>query len=143
MFAAGILSVLLSGAGVYRRVTLRDEGAYDRRTCVQYLATRVRQTPSARAITVTKFGDGDCLLITEEMDGAEYLTRVYCHEGWLMELFSPAGLSFAPEDGARLFPLAALVVEREAGLLRMTAEETDGETVTFLVTPRGGEEGAG
>ncbi len=43
VFAACVLAVLLTGANAYRRLTQRDQEAYLRRTCVQYLATRVRR----------------------------------------------------------------------------------------------------
>ena len=43
VFAACVLILLLTGARAYRRLTQRDQAAFDRRTCVQYLATRVRQ----------------------------------------------------------------------------------------------------
>ena len=46
VFAACVLAVLLTGANAYRRLTQRDQAAYLRRTCVQYLATRVRQADS-------------------------------------------------------------------------------------------------
>ena len=39
VFAVCVLSVLLTGADAYRRMTERDNRAYDRRTCVQYVVT--------------------------------------------------------------------------------------------------------
>lgn len=41
VFAACVLVVLLTGADAYRRLTERDQAAYERRTGVQYIATRV------------------------------------------------------------------------------------------------------
>ena len=52
IFAACVLSVLLSGAGAYRRLTQRDLTAYDRRTGLQYIAARVRQADRQGAVTV-------------------------------------------------------------------------------------------
>ena len=83
IFAASILSVLLTGAGVYSRLTQRDQNAYDRRTSVQYLATKVRQASSGAQVSVGTFGEGDALLLSEEIDGEPYLTRIYCCDGWL------------------------------------------------------------
>ena len=39
LFAIGILSVLLGGAKVYRRLNQRDQQSYDSRTCAQYNTT--------------------------------------------------------------------------------------------------------
>ena len=38
VFAACVLILLLTGARAYRRLTQRDQAAFDRRTCVQYLS---------------------------------------------------------------------------------------------------------
>ena len=46
LFAVGILSVLLSGAGAYQRLTRRDRLSYDSRTCAQYVAAKIRQAPA-------------------------------------------------------------------------------------------------
>ena len=43
VFAVSVLGVLLAGAGAYSRLTRRDERAYDSRTGLQYVASRVRQ----------------------------------------------------------------------------------------------------
>ena len=40
IFAVSVLGVLLAGAGVYSRLTRRDERAYDSRTGLQYVASR-------------------------------------------------------------------------------------------------------
>ena len=90
LFAIGILSVLLGGANVYRRLTQRDAQSYDSRTCAQYIATKLRPAPSPGAVAIAPFGDGDSLFITETIGDSTYLTRVYCHNGWLMELFTVA-----------------------------------------------------
>ena len=42
LFAFCVLAVLLTGAGAYRRLTARDQAAYEWRSCTQYIATRVR-----------------------------------------------------------------------------------------------------
>ena len=44
VFAVCVLAVLLTGADAYRRLTQRDQAAYDRRTCEQYLTTRDRKS---------------------------------------------------------------------------------------------------
>ena len=50
-------SVLLTGAGVYQRLTQRDRQAYDQRTCAQYLAAKVRQAPGPQSVSLSSFGD--------------------------------------------------------------------------------------
>ena len=125
VFSAGILSVLLGGAGVYRRLTKRDQASYDSRTCAQYLATKVRQASAPDAVVLSEFGEGDALCILEEIDGEDYVTRVYCWDGWLMELFSIAGEGFAPEDGERILKISGIEIECKGEMLSV---KTWGET---------------
>ena len=140
VFAASILSVLLTGAGVYSRLTQRDQRAYDRRTCVQYLATKVRQAPSGAQVTVGTFGEGDALLLSEDIDGQPYLTRIYCYDGWLRELFSAADDPFAPEDGEKILPAQALALHTDHNLLQIDLTDSSGQTISLTLSPRGGEE---
>ena len=138
VFAAGILSVLLTGADVYSRLTRRNTEGYDARTSVQYVSGKVRQASSSAAITVGSFGESDCLVITEEIDGNEYETRIYCYDGWLMELFSAAGSGLEPVDGSKLLPAERFSVTEEDGLLTVTITDSEGGEDTVFLHPRGG-----
>lgn len=142
VFAVCVLSVLLTGADAYRRLTERDQAAYGRRTCVQYVATRVRQADALDAVSVEEFGGADCLVLTETIEGADYVTRVYCWDGWVRELFSAAGTDLDPEDGEQVMEAAALALTLEDGLLRVTATDPAGTQTSLRLCLRSGE-GAG
>ena len=138
LFALGILSVLLGGANVYRRLTQRDQHSYDSRTCTQYIATKLRQAPSPGAVAVAPFGDGDCLFITEAIGDSAYLTRVYCYDGWLMELFTVADGEFAPEDGEKILPLQSLSLSRNGSLITVQLTGLDYSSQILTLHIRGG-----
>ena len=91
VFAVSILAVLLSGAGVYRRLAERDDRSYDRRTAVQYVATRVRQADQAGGVSVRTFEGCPALILSEEIEGELYETRIYHYDGYIRELFVSAG----------------------------------------------------
>ncbi len=59
--------------------------------------------------------------------GVAYLTRIYCFEGWLMELFTPETGKFSPGDGEKVLPMAALVLDITDGLLRIEFSDPSGE----------------
>ena len=141
VFAACVLSVLLTGAGAYRRLTQRDQTAYSQRTCAQYLATKVRQSPDAQALSVESFGDGDTLVFCEEIGGELYLTRIYCCEGWLCELFSSDQAGMTPEDGEKVLQAQRLDLELEGGLLSITITYADGSQTCLDLSVRDGEGG--
>ena len=139
VFAAGILTVLLTGASAYKGLTERDATSYDSRTCVQYLTTKVRQAPAPGAVVLSDFGDGDSLLIREEIDGNEYWTQIYCHNGWMMELFTLANAGLAPEDGDKILPVQSMNMERSGDLLQLDIVDGNDTENTVLLALRGGE----
>ena len=139
VFGAGILAVLLSGAAAYRDLVQRDRQSYDSRTACQFLSAKVRQNPH---VQVTQFGDGDCLLLREIYDGTEYWTRVYCHDGWLMELFTRGGADFSPEDGEKILPARSLTLKMEQGLLHAVVTDGSGRENALVLSPRWGKEAA-
>ena len=110
VFAVCVLAVLLTGADAYRRLTQRDRAAYDRRTCVQYVATRVRQADALNGVSVEDFNGMPCLTLRDRDD---YVTRVYCDDGYLMELYCDADMEMEPEDGEQVIPASELDLSLE------------------------------
>lgn len=137
VFAVCVLVVLLTGADAYRRLTQRDRAAYDRRTCVQYVATRVRQADALDGVAVEDFGGTACLTLR---DGG-YATRVYCYDGWLMELYCADGSELSPEDGERVMAARELDLSLADGLLTIAAVDGQGTRSTLLLSLRSGEGG--
>lgn len=140
VFAAGVFGVLLGGAQSYRRLTRRDAAAYDSRTCTQYLATRLRQTQSSAGVQIVSFGGGNALLIPETLDGEAYVTRIYCYNGWLMELYSVADGEFSPEDGEKILPASDLEVSRQQDLLLIGITDGNAQRLRLKISLRGWEE---
>lgn len=132
LFAVSVLGVLLAGAGVYSRLTRRDDCAYNSRTGLQYVASKVRQAPAPGAVQVGDFGGVVALAVTEQVDGADYVTRVYCYDGWLMELFCAARAEFEPRDGERLLKAQSLELEQRDGLLYVKLVQEQEEHMLIL-----------
>ncbi len=135
VFAACVLAVLLTGAGAYQRLTQRDRSAFDRRTAIQYIATRVRQSDAAGAITVEDFGGVDCLCLWE----GDYVTRVYCYDGQLRELFTDPLAEMGPEAGEPVLEAQGMEFALEEGLLTVTATMADGTGDSLCLSLRSGE----
>ena len=143
LFAVLVLGVLLSGAGVCRRLTERDREAYGWRTAAQYLTTRVRQADLEGGVTLEDFGGRDALALTEEIGGEDYVTRVYCDGGYIRELFSSADADLAPEDGEKIIEADALKFSPGPADREIIAEitDTDGGTTRLVLALRSGKGG--
>ncbi len=122
-FAVGMMGCLVSGAGSYRRLSARSAQSYDRRTASAYLTTQVRR---AEQVSVEPFGEGMALCLYQKIEQVEYVTRIYCHDGWLMELFAREGSSFFPEDGEPVLALEDLEVQLQGGMLTLLFEDHQG-----------------
>lgn len=159
IFAVCILAVLLTGANAYKRLTERDQTAFNRRVCVQYLATRVRQadgftgvedpegclwssdsdlTPllAVGAVTVEPFGDTEALVLAED---ETYCTRIYWYDGYLMELYADKAGEFLPEDGTPVMEAGGLGMDLSDGLLTLEITSPAGETDILCLDLRSGE----
>lgn len=118
LFAVCILLVLLSGTEIYRGLTERSRTGYEERTAAQYLATRLRQGDATHSIRVEDFGGVDALVLSQDLEGVIYETRVYCSGGYLRELFSRVGTPCGPEDGESILPTESLNMTLTDGLLQ-------------------------
>lgn len=130
VFAACLLVVLLTGAGAYKRLNVRDEEVYARRTCMQYVANRVHQAPKPADVTVEPFGDSDALAIA---DSDDFITRVYYYDGYLMELYSSASYTLNPQDGERVMEIGGLDLLLEDEMLTVTLTDTAGEDYEMVL----------
>lgn len=137
VFAVSILLALLAGASVYRRMTDRDRQTWEGRTAARYIATRVRQEDCLRALAVEDFGGVQALTLGV---GQDYLTRLYCYDGALWELYSPADLAMSPEDGERLLELQGMALTLEGDLLRIGLTPPDAPERHLTLSLRSGEE---
>ncbi|MBQ3076510.1 MAG: DUF4860 domain-containing protein [Clostridia bacterium] len=117
LFASCILLVLLTGADLYRGLVARDDAAYSYRTGAGYLASRVRQAENPGLVSVEPFGDGEALMLTEPYGERRYITVIYCHEGWLCELFTESGGAWDPAAGERVMRAESLELSLAKGLL--------------------------
>ncbi len=117
VFSVCILAVLLTGADAYRRLTDRDRAAFDRRTTLQYIATRVRQADTLDGVRVGDFNGVDALIFDE---GDGYVTRIYCHNGSIMELYAEEDLDLSLEAGEPIMAAAPLGFSMADGRLTIT-----------------------
>lgn len=147
MFAVCVLLVLFTGARAYSAVTARSADAYSRRVCAQYVAAKIRHADAGGAVYIGTFEggaapSGDTLFLEQTIGGKKYVTRIYCENGHICELFAEDGLAFRRDAGTEVMEANSLSFARDAGtgLLTVTAEDTDGFVTAVSVLPRCAEE---
>lgn len=141
VFALCILAVLLTGAGAYGRLVERQQSAYTERTVPQYIATKVRQADEAEAIRTGEFGGVEALEFTKVYGEEAYVTRIYCYDGYLRELFSSAAGSFSPEDGEKILEAQQVDFNLGDGCLKVKITSPDGKITEQILALRSAEGG--
>ncbi|MDR1194551.1 MAG: DUF4860 domain-containing protein [Peptococcaceae bacterium] len=137
-FAASILMVLITGANVYRDVAATMEGNYEERTCLSYIGAKLRHFDSEGGVSVGRLGDTTALLLSERIDGAEFVTYIYYDDGYAKELFTEMGAELPPEAGLNIIPARSLEFEEVAeGLIRARCEGKSGNSADIYLAPRG------
>ena len=130
--------VLLTGAGVYGRLTDRGQDAFKNRTLPLYIATKVRQADCAGAISLEHVNGTDILRLEEQIDGKGYVTRIYCHEGIVRELFSAEDVLFDPAAGEKITEASGVAFSLEDGGLTVRVTGDEGTVTEQTLTLRSG-----
>lgn len=131
VFALCVAAVLLTGARTYRNLTERGTGAHEHRVAARYLTTRFHQAPS---VQMEEFCGLQAMTIREEISGKTYLTRIYCHEGHIRELFAAESTEVSPGDGETVIEAKGLAFVLDEDILTVEITHPDGTTQQLLLS---------
>lgn len=136
LLAVCVVLVLFTGAKVYERLTKRGGEAFENRTVPLYIATKIRQADCVGGI-FTESEDGmDVLCLKEQIDGKTYVTRIYCYEGVVRELFSVAEVPFYPASGEKIAEASEICFSAEENCLKIRVIQKDGCATEQVLTLR-------
>ncbi len=126
VFSLCVFFVLVYGADIYKDISERDSRVHNERVALQYVSTKIRQADEKHHISAEDFNGLSSLVITEDIDGTVYETKIYCYEGWLMELFSEKDSGLSPSDGERITELEDIVFSIEGETVTVKSVFSDG-----------------
>ena len=134
-FAASVLMVLIIGAGVYKNTVKSMEDRYTERTCLSYIASKVHHYDVSGGVYLQRFGDGQALTLEENLEGTDYITLIYAHEGYVKELFMEKGLDLSPEDGEIVIEDTGLELQQAAdNLIKVSCKGEDGRNNSMYIS---------
>lgn len=117
LFFLFAMSVILLGTNLYRGIVADGDARYTQRTALSYVINQARRYDLSGGISVESFGDTDALLLRE----GGYVTRLYCYDGQLCELYTEESLLLLPEDGVAVLPLDSLTLTQTGGRIVISA----------------------
>lgn len=130
IFALCVAAVLLTGAAVYRGLTERGADSYEQRVAARYITTRFHQAP---AVQIEDFCGLQAMTVREKIGDRVYVTRVYCHDGYIRELFAAEHAAVAPDDGEILLAAEELAFSVDEELLTVLVSHQSGEIQQMLL----------
>jgi hypothetical protein len=138
-FSACALLTLMTGANVYRKAVAANDTRYYERTALSYVKTRLRRGNIAGGVAIEQYGDGEALVLSEEIEGTTYKTYIYECCGALREMYTEEGIYIDPAEGSAIAPVKGLGFEIiDGGLLKVTLESLSGRVFTsYLSIPDG------
>lgn len=132
LFVCCMFLVLFGGTKIYKSVSAVMEEQFSVNTCTSYITAKIRHYDKEDGVSIGKIGDIEAILLRETIRDEEYVTYLYCFEGYLMELFCMENMEVAPVDGQNVMPLDDLQCNKENGLLSFSCE-VDGFDVESAV----------
>ena len=83
----------------------------------------------------------DTLHLYEEMEGFEYVLRIYYYEGRIYELFSSVEAELEPQDGTPVMDAQGLSFEQQGNLIHIISKDLEGRENEATVSLRCRESG--
>ena len=141
LFTLLSLAIIVAGIHSYRTMGDSARRASQERIALGYVSGKLRASGDARRVSIREEKGVKLLVITDDVEGTTYETRIFTADGKLCEQFCESDLSFSPEDGEQIAALPGFAFERAGGLIELRAYLSDGAVAETSVALRAGEGG--
>lgn len=133
VLAASSLFLVILAANVYKKSVAKEEGNYETRTCLSYVAEKIRQSDERGGVEAGTFDGLPCLILRQNFGEQSYVTYLYSYGGQLCELFVQEGISMGAQDGQKIMEVHDFAVtETEEGIFKISCSDGSGkESVTY------------
>lgn len=137
VFAFSALMLVIIGANVYKKTAAHMDTNYASRISYAYLSEKIRQNDHAGALSVGSYGDGDALIISENINGTVYYTYLYQYDGKLRELFTNTPDTLHPSAGQAIMDCSSFSVSAVSDTLYyFSLTGSDGEETALYASTR-------
>ena len=94
------------------------------------IANTVRAVDAVDAVTVGEGPEGRALVLVEHLDSGTFETRLYLHDGWIVEEYAVAGSPYDPAGAVQVAASETFSFEVQPNAVRIDCDE--GRTVVAL-----------
>lgn len=137
VFAASSLAVLLLAANLYGSTTGQIQANDQNRTCLSYIAEKIRQNDSDRAVSIQSIDDTECLALRGNYNGIACTTYIYELDGSLKELFINDGVDISLKNGKTIMEIERLRMEETGdGIFHFASTDKKGNEDSLIISER-------
>lgn len=124
LFIIVLLFSILVGVSVYRSLDIMANAERDMRIGHSFLANTVHAVDVYGAVYIGEGPEGASLILQEATgDGPAYETRIYAHEGYIVQEYALEDSPLAPEKAITLIESDSFDFSYSDGLLTITTDE--------------------
>ncbi|NLB29111.1 MAG: DUF4860 domain-containing protein [Clostridiales bacterium] len=137
-FAVSILMVLTAGARSYQNVRSSVEARHSETTCVSYIVMKLRHYDDAACtVELGELEGTPALLLRETIEGEDYVTAIYYHDGYVREIYAESSLELTLDEGFQIVEAQTLTLTSpSAGLYSVACVGTGGGEASATVSMR-------
>jgi len=109
--------LVAAGYGSFNRMNELQDGCLNTRVAMNYVSMQIRRFDTEGAVRIDDSRPGTRLVLSEDIEGERYETRIYLYKGYLRESFVPAEAPSEDEHGFEIIPLDSFVIKRENNVI--------------------------
>ncbi len=137
LFAVMSTLMVLIGAQMYRNTVDRTTLNNEDRVLDAYVRSMIRAGDLAGSVKIENHDGVKALAMYDNEDGDEYVTWLYCYEGYLYEQYTSRNDDFVAASGTAICPAKAFAPKIEGELLTVQLMNEAGELSAVQVALHG------
>ena len=121
LFSLGVSTCVLiaAGYGSFSRMSEFQDECLNTRVAMNYVSMHIRRFDAENSVRIDEYPMGTCLVLSEDIEGEKYETRIYLYNGYLRESFVSAESPFNEEYGFEIIQLDSFAIERENNVIEI------------------------
>ncbi|MDO4187867.1 MAG: DUF4860 domain-containing protein [Lachnospiraceae bacterium] len=105
VFLISALFIVLFGAKIYKNTVKSSDESFIQRTCYTYISEKIRQNDNSNGVKIDTSGANSIITLSKTVNNKDYLTYLYCDEGFLKEYTTTAGNPLNKQSGNKIIEL--------------------------------------
>ena len=135
LFVVLLLLVLAMGLRSFAAEVTASNASKDARLSVGFIANTVRGLDSTGFVRTGEGPEGKALVLVEHVSVGDFETRIYKHDGNLVQEYAPADAPYSPEAAVAMFPTEKFEFFVERGMLTVDTDQGDASVALRSVRP--------